>query len=192
MGGRGSGRWRGLKIKPTLEECAFLDINAIRREGLEAERKAPVFVKTRGALRKKRVDYIDYELRTTRGQRPIILLKYSVKRKGSFQKVEEPVALQSTRPFFGGSRWWFTCPLMRGDYPCERRVSMIYLPPDSLYFGCRHCYDLTYRSCQQSHQRDFLADLFVKRIPGITAEQTKRVSNLTGSQSKSISWNFVK
>jgi len=57
---------------------------------------------------------------------------------------------------------------------------MLYLPAGSLYFGCRHCYDLTYRSCQDSHKRDFLADLIMTRIPEMTTEQAKRVSTLIG------------
>lgn len=178
MGGRGSGRWRGLKIRTTVEECAFLDINAIRREGFKAKGKAPVFVKTRRALKKKSIGYIEYAVRSTRDQKPVILFKYFLKREGDIQEVEEQVVLQSTRPFFGGSRWWFTCPIMQGDTPCKKRVAVLYLPPGSLYFGCRHCYDLTYRSCQESHKRDFLADLIVERVPEIKPEQAKRLSNL--------------
>jgi len=139
VGGRGSGRWRGLKKKTTVEECIFLDINAIRREGLRTKGEAPIFIKTRrSVLRKKKLGYIDYELRETSDQGPIILLKYSVRREGKLQKVEEPVVLQSTVPYFGGLRWWFTCPLMRRNELCQHRVGMLYLPPGSLYFGCRH------------------------------------------------------
>ena len=181
MGGKGSGRWRGLKTKTTVEECLFLDISEIRKEGFKDKGEVPVFVKTRSALKKKKVGYIDYELKATRDHRPIILLKYSVKREGIFRKVEEPIVLQSTRPFFGGSRWWFSCPLMQKDKPCMQRVSMLYLPTGSLYFGCRHCHDLTYRSCQENHRRDFLVDLLLEMIPEITPDQAKRVSNLIGS-----------
>jgi hypothetical protein len=182
MGGRGSGRWRGLQRKTTVEECSFLDISAIRRMGLRPEGKVPVFVKTRRSiLRKRKVGYIDYELRETRGGVPVIVLDYTVRRGGELQKVEEPVVLQSTRPYFGGLRWWFTCPLAQRNKTCGLRVGMLYLPYGSLYFGCRHCYGLTYRSCQESHKRDFLADLIFERIPEITAEQAKRVSNLMGS-----------
>lgn len=49
------------------------------------------------------------------------------------------VPLQTTRPYYGGSRWWFTCPL------CNRRAGKLYLPDDARYFGCWHCHDLVYR-----------------------------------------------
>jgi hypothetical protein len=35
---------------------------------------------------------------------------------------------------------------------------MLYLPPGGEVFGCRHCYGLTYESCQQSHKYDRVMD----------------------------------
>jgi hypothetical protein len=54
------------------------------------------------------------------------------------------------------------------------RVGKLYLPPDGLYFGCRHCYELTYRSCQESHKGDRLYRFIASRIPGATPGQVKR------------------
>lgn len=48
-----------------------------------------------------------------------------------------------------------TPPAPRG-VRCGRRVRKLYLPPGGRYFGCRHCYRLTYTSCQESHQYDRL------------------------------------
>jgi hypothetical protein len=50
-------------------------------------------------------------------------------------------------------RWWFVCPLVVNGRPCNRRVGKLYLPGASRYFGCRHCYDLTYTSCQEHDKR---------------------------------------
>ena len=61
------------------------------------------------------------------------------------------VALISTPTQFGGCRWWFRCPLMRDGVPCRRRTGKLYLPPNARYFGCRQCYNLTYRSSQEAH-----------------------------------------
>jgi hypothetical protein len=33
-------------------------------------------------------------------------------------------------------------------------VRKLYLPGGGKHFGCRHCYDLTYTSCQESHKYD--------------------------------------
>ena len=54
---------------------------------------------------------------------------------------------------FGGRRWWFICPLVLNDRACYRRVGVLYLG-NSKYFGCRHCYNLTYESCKESHKFD--------------------------------------
>jgi hypothetical protein len=32
-------------------------------------------------------------------------------------------------------------------------VGKLYLPPPARYFGCRHCHDLTYTSCQEHDKR---------------------------------------
>jgi hypothetical protein len=36
------------------------------------------------------------------------------------------------------------------------RVGKLYLPPRGVYLGCRHCYEFTYESCQESHEYDKL------------------------------------
>jgi hypothetical protein len=36
---------------------------------------------------------------------------------------------------------------------CNRRVGKLYFPPGGRYFGCRHCYCLTYRTVQEHDKR---------------------------------------
>jgi hypothetical protein len=67
--------------------------------------------------------------------------------------VDYRVWLAATRPRFGGRRWWFLCPLSRDGRQCGRRVGKLSLPPGGRYFGCRHCYDLTYTSAQEHDKR---------------------------------------
>ena len=64
------------------------------------------------------------------------------------QRVSYWVMLEATGPPFGGSRWWFVCPLQRAGSSCWKRVARLYLPARSQYFGCRSCHMLTYRSVQ--------------------------------------------
>jgi hypothetical protein len=45
---------------------------------------------------------------------------------------------------FGGTRWLFICPLATNGVPCGRRVGALYLPPGCKWFGCRHCWRLSY------------------------------------------------
>jgi hypothetical protein len=59
----------------------------------------------------------------------------------------------STPCNYGGRRWWFICPLVVNGNACNRRVGVLYLG-NGKYFGCRHCYYLTYRCCKESHKFD--------------------------------------
>jgi hypothetical protein len=68
------------------------------------------------------------------------------------QAVDYKVRLETTRPNFGGLRWWFICPLVRRDGGPPRRVAKLYLPPGGTYFGSREGYGLTYTSCQESRK----------------------------------------
>lgn len=54
------------------------------------------------------------------------------------------IPLTTTDCHFGGRRYWFICPLFRNGVYCGRRVGVLYKGGD--YFGCRHCYNLTYYS----------------------------------------------
>ena len=81
-------------------------------------------------------------------------------RGGDAVDVDESIRLTNTFPYFGGLRRWFVCPLLVNGQACQRRVGKLYLPPGQKYFGCRHCYDLTYQSCRDSRRFDSLyADL---------------------------------
>jgi len=53
-----------------------------------------------------------------------------------------PVHITTTRPRFGGLRWWWVCPW------CHRRARYLYLNHRNGRFECRVCCDLTYYSAQ--------------------------------------------
>jgi hypothetical protein len=61
---------------------------------------------------------------------------------------------------------------------CENRVGMLYLPPAAKVFACRHCYGLTYESCQQSHKYDRVFE----HLEGLDEESLKinQVLRLSG------------
>lgn len=54
------------------------------------------------------------------------------------------VPLEKTPCHFGGYRYWFKCFLYKSGAYCGRRVGVLYKDGD--WFGCRHCYELTYSS----------------------------------------------
>ena len=82
-------------------------------------------------------------------------LYYTQKDKFSGQKtdLDYMVKLVSTPCYFGGYRWWFLCPLVVNGKACDRRVEILYLGGEK-YFGCRHCYNLTYECQKESGKYD--------------------------------------
>jgi hypothetical protein len=124
---------------------------------------------------------IGYEVQTLDEARPSLRLFYSRTRAGTGERepVDYPVRLTTTRPRFGELRWWFVCPLFHDGWPCGRRVGKLYLPPGARYFGCRHCHDLTYTSCQISRRYDGLARLLARQA-GMDADLVRWAMNRIG------------
>ncbi len=70
-------------------------------------------------------------------------------------KLDYKVQLTSTpTPAPHNIQWWFKCP----GRTCGKRVGSLYL--EGKHFRCRHCYNLTYTSSQESHKHDrFFRDM---------------------------------
>jgi hypothetical protein len=160
MGGAGSGNryhwWRGDK-KTVVEECLDLDANRWMREGILKEGVSR-YGSWEWIYRGGKGFTVHYEVKTLDPAQYFVRLSYSW--VWTATKQQESVAyyvhLTTTRPRFGGLRWWFICSLLVNGLACSRRVGKLYLPPSECYFGCRHCYDLSYTSCQESHKYDSL------------------------------------
>src|SRR3989338_10210931 len=71
---------------------------------------------------------------------------------GEKERLDYSVKLVDTPCRYGGKRWWFICPLTKNGIACNRRTLKLYLGGGK-YFGCRHCYELTYQSCQKHDAR---------------------------------------
>jgi hypothetical protein len=153
MGGPGSGSsyhwWRSSK-KTAVEDCKELDLGLLAHKGAVAAGRACSFKWSRGGRPAGEVGFLVRQA----GGLLALVLSYRVTPPG--EDVEEFVPLVTTRMHRGGLRWWGRCPLLKRDRACGRRVGKLYLPPGNRYFGCRQCYDLTYRSCQESRKYDGL------------------------------------
>lgn len=77
------------------------------------------------------------------GYHPYIRLSYSqTDKEGEKKNFDYKVLLHRTPCNYGGYRYWFLCPLARNGMMCGNRSGVLYKAGD--YFGCRHCYNLTY------------------------------------------------
>ena len=152
MGGYGSTRWNDHNKKYTVEHCLSFDVSILHHEGLLREG-----IHQFGQLSwfdsftRECTFSIGYEVNTTNLAHPWIRLFYTIARTGD--RVDYKIQLTTTPPNFGGLRWWFICPLSVNSRSCYRRVGKLYLPHYARFYGCRHCYGLTYRSCQESDKR---------------------------------------
>lgn len=63
---------------------------------------------------------------------------------GEKKDFDYKVPIIETPCHFGGTRFWFQCSLYKAGKYCGKRVGVLYKDGD--WFGCRHCYELTYSS----------------------------------------------
>ena len=83
-------------------------------------------------------------------------ISYTITKQDGEQKyIDYYVSLETTPCHYGGVRFWFICPLYRNGKYCGRRVGTLYQGGD--YFGCRHCYDLTYESKKENRRYKLFA-----------------------------------
>lgn len=146
MGGYGSGRWRIHVKKNTVEDCRLLDASRWMRETYLQDRTlcSGTWHWTNVSTSEERAS-IAFEINTTGAEfPPYVRLQYSLTKNG--ENLDYKVFLATTRPGWGGLLWWFICPLSVNGQTCGRRVRKLYLPRGGKYYGCRHCYNLSYNS----------------------------------------------
>jgi len=165
MGGFGSGAWSDiLNRKISVEQCQVLSCKQLRLAGLfgEVESVRVYWQNSVGQV-------LGEALITNHGER--LIIKYG--------DLEYTVNLERMICRFGGFRWWFLCPLTKNGVYCGNRCSKLYLPAGEKFLGCRHCYDLTYLSCQESHKYDnVFRHIENADLNSLTIEKALRISGL--------------
>src|SRR5262249_11456949 len=63
---------------------------------------------------------------------------------GQTHEIDDRIFIVSTRPPFGGLRWWFLCPRL------NHRVRKLYLPLGGRHFRSRQAYGLVYPSQRET------------------------------------------
>ncbi len=135
MGGSGSGSWYRWDSKDTIESQRRLDIRWMKKQGYL---RAGKFGFLSWSRRGEQTGVISFRV-----EQDQIMLNYRQRpRGGEWEDVEEIVRFDRTTCNYGGYRMWFLCPR------CWQRVAVLY--GVGKYFLCRHCYELTYASQQES------------------------------------------
>jgi hypothetical protein len=157
---------RNRSRKLTVEECFALEVKELTRKGIfeiegihelvltdfsaETSTKIPFEVERLGKDT-ERLFFLGSWVRNTAFE------------GGNDARYGIEVVSESCR--FGGKRRYLRCPLLRRADICGRRVAKLFLPPGGCYFGCRTCYDLTYKSVQGHDKRvDELARLAIEDL----------------------------
>jgi hypothetical protein len=155
MGGYGSGRSGG---RPTVESALRLDIDKLM--GWGAIRAGEHLA---GEMRLEFYDdeiAVKFESLVGDPWASWFRLRYSMADywTGEELEIDDKIYLATTRPHFGGLRWWFICPRS------NRRVRKLYLPLGGRHFWSRRTYRLAYAS-----QREAVHDRALRRAHKLCA-----------------------
>lgn len=150
MGGFGSGRQGG---RATVESALKLDIDAMIR--------ARIILPGAHVGGEMKFQFYDDELCVQFKALAVnpwnswIRLRYVISDywTGEQHEINDTVYLATSRPHYGGQRWWFVCPSE------NRRVRKLYLPLGGRGFRSRHFYRLAYAS-----QRETVHDRAMRRV----------------------------
>jgi hypothetical protein len=129
-----------------------LDIDAMMRRGL-VRPGARVGCELRFSLYEDEID-IRCEAHVGGPEGSVVRLRYAMADYWTGEEIEidDEIFLATTRPLFGGLRWWFLCPRS------GRRVRKLYLPLGGRHFWSRRAYRLAYAS-----QREAVYDRAMRR-----------------------------
>src|SRR6185295_3229708 len=137
MGGYNSGRSGG---RPTVESAFKIDLDRLMRRGFVRP-----FTYSRFTMHfsSDHLDLdVDCEAHVGEPWDSWLRLRYEITDYWTDERrmIDEKIHLATSRPSFGGLRWWFVCPHL------NRRVRKVCLPPGANHFRSRHCYRLGYAS----------------------------------------------
>ena len=136
MGGSGSGRHWGCG-KATVEDGLTLDINKLVRVGnIRPGGWCSGTLRWTRVASGEEVGSIGYEADLMAPDQAWVRLHYRV----NDEPQDYRVTLETTRPNYGGRRWWFRCPATGW------RVAKLHLPSGGQIFASRRAYGLAYQS----------------------------------------------
>lgn len=144
MGGIGSGTWYRWDKKPVLENFCCININCMVKLGAirdECHQQGGWVWSDRDTGEKR--SSIGYECNTLDKDNSYIRLFYTI--TDTKEEIDYEVQLSRTTPHYGGTRFWFICPVT------GKRVTKLYrVPCNGNRFVSRYVFKLNYRSQMES------------------------------------------
>jgi hypothetical protein len=137
MGGSGSGNWYRWDSKTTTESQHRIDIRWLKKQGYLRPGNVGSLSWSWGD---EQTVFINYRMETDR----MVLNCLHWSQGEGWEDVEQAISFYRTPCNYGGFRTWFLCPR------CWQRIAVLY--GAGKYFLCRHCYNLTYASQQESRE----------------------------------------
>lgn len=164
MGNWNSGRWHNYKKKRVVGDCVILKSDLLNEsQYFHGDRS---WLHSGGCLGSFKSDYGEevsfsfHDLADKEDGCTILYTSYFKTNCRGQRSLRELLSteLDVTTLVSGGLRVWWKCP------QCGIRVRNLYSPPGPHTFACRDCHDLTYKSCQESHnwEERYLAKLGAK------------------------------
>lgn len=127
----------------TVEECRDIDVFWLRKHGYFSGLKSGGVTWTRGLNRTQ--TSVGFTVNVIADD-PYIQFKYVITdNAGKQEKYDYKIPLVTTPCTYGGERYWFICAITKNGRVCRRRVAKLFLAGYN-YFGCRHCFNLSYDS----------------------------------------------
>jgi len=139
------GRWYGHK-KSTAEASCDLSIFWLNKLGLLTGKQSTATSWQHSHTGQRTVLYLTADVTSEPHVRLTYATRYS---EGNVHDHDYQVSLLTTPCNLGGIRYWFACP------GCLEQVGVLYLPPGTERFRCRHCHMLTYRSRNRSRMESW-------------------------------------
>jgi hypothetical protein len=162
--------------KDTVEDCKSVSISFLRKHGYLSE---PCCMSGGICWRNsygEKTGSIGIRVSTIEDEN-FVRFYYTVTDRDTGEKTDYDykVQLTTTPCHFGGVRYWFVCPLSRAGVYCGRRVAKLFKAPGTVYFACRHCYNLSYESRNESRLGRFGQLGYVLKLEGQMEELSSRI-----------------
>jgi len=148
------GRWSYAETQ-TVDESISLSIKWLKQHGYFNQKKS-------GGLSWKQYGKDGSVCFTVDPELMFVRFQYNANN----EPIDYQVRLSCTYPNYGGKRYYFHCPV-KG---CSKRQSVLYLV--GIYFGCRKCHRLQYRSSRKSGTRYSELKKSIKNLSKLEKLQT--------------------